>query len=228
MNYCQFAWLLSLLTSAPLLFGESFANLDFEAAQIAGSVAQFNVPTSTLFPSWTLKFDDRVAATGNYQAFLLNGLPQGVLYSSDFGAGYSLAGHYSAVLDKGVFATTSLISLSQTGLIPSDAKSMSLLAGGSYFQLDVELNGQSLPLQASVLSANVTQFTVDVSAFAGQTTTLQIGTRGSPITTSNPTGQSIVELDQIQFSSQPVPEPATLSLFTTAIAALSMASRQRR
>jgi hypothetical protein len=90
--------------------------------------------------------------------------------------------------------------IGQIGTLPSNAMSMSFyIQPGSLFA--VTFAGQQIPLTAIGSTSNATIMGGDISAFAGQTGQLLFQGGG--------------ELDNIQFSSQSIPEPSGLALLST-------------
>src|SRR5262249_52988002 len=89
--------------------------------------------------------------------------------------------------------------IGQTGQIPTNARS--LIFWG--YSTDVSFGGQPLSLIVLSITPNYNIYGADISAFAGQT--------GQLLFTAQP--QTLDIVDNIQFSSNPVPEPGTLGLF---------------
>jgi hypothetical protein len=92
-------------------------------------------------------------------------------------------------------------SIGQTGTIPLTAQSLTFFAnlGGTVL---VTFNGQNLPFSAIGNGVDYTIYGSDISSYAGQT--------GQLLFTA--TLESGALLDNIQFSSLPVPEPSELAL----------------
>src|SRR5581483_2401267 len=96
-------------------------------------------------------------------------------------------GDFSAVLSSGVM-TKSLVSLSQGGDVSSDTRSLRFTALNPWFPrdpefpgpFDVRMNDQALPLAVLSQSGGLVNFGCDVTAFAGQNVTLQIGVVANP------------------------------------------------
>ena len=84
--------------------------------------------------------------------------------------------------------------LSQTGMLPTDARSLTLLATGP---LGISVNGTALPL----ISMGGNAYAADISAFAGTTAELKF------INTSMQF-QTVLTIDNIALSASPVPEPS--------------------
>lgn len=117
----------------------------------------------------------------------------------------SLRGEYSVLLQGGslggglVTGNTNGASIYQTGLIPSTALSVIYFGRGS---LRVAFDGHMLSSIAITNIANYTVWGVDISACAGQSGELRFT---SPWLASG-------LLDDIRFSSIPIPEPSELDL----------------
>jgi hypothetical protein len=111
-------------------------------------------------------------------------------------------------------------SISQTGLIPISAMSLFFEAKTGPGALDVSLDGQNLNFFAVGTGANYTLYGADISAFAGQTETLEFSAQQD---LDRYNGWTI---DNIQFSPSPVPEPGVLGL--SAVGALLLAWRGGR
>ena len=95
----------------------------------------------------------------------------------------------------------------QTGLVPDTAQSILFEAQPGTDSLVLTLGGQSLPFVALETTPNYTLYGGDVSAFAGQSLELEFADWPS----NSGTGWN---LDSIEFSSQPVPEPNVCGLLT--------------
>jgi hypothetical protein len=115
------------------------------------------------------------------------------------------------------------VSLSQTGLVPPTTRSLSFLAG-SNGSFTVSLGGTDLNLISfPVANENYDLYVADVSAFAGQTAELTF-----TVLAHNPSVHSInLYLDDIQFSSDPIPEPSGLTLLLVGIVGLVFSHRTR-
>ena len=221
-----FGCLLTTLIATFSAQGQGFVNLDFEAAKVIpvstnldGSV---NVATTDALPGW-------VAFHGTNQLSLIpfnydptgsHGVPPVGLY-----------GGTNVIVPQGKFVVRVGFgsSISQTGFVPTAAESLLFdVVGTSLAPCSVFLNGQNLPYLA-VSNAIISEFGhdypyvvfgADISAFAGQTVTLTFS--GTP-ETGNPG-----TLDDIQFSSSPVPEPGGLSLLALGSGALVCLRLRRR
>jgi hypothetical protein len=92
-------------------------------------------------------------------------------------------------------------SLSQTGLVPADAQSISLLvsSGTPPSAAVVTMNGVNIPL----ISVSGGRLAGDISAYAGSVAQLKIST---------PDSDDWLYFDDVQFSSSSVPEPSSYSL----------------
>jgi hypothetical protein len=105
--------------------------------------------------------------------------------------------------------------VTQSGFIPTAARSVQFLVQENPSSLSVSLNGVAIPifqLPASVLGA---VYGADISAFAGTTASLTF--------TEGP-GTTLI--DDISFSSQSVPEAGTMAL--TGLGGLAMACLARK
>ena len=204
--------------------GQSFVNLDFEHPTIVTSS-----PSGYGFNSGLA----RIAGWTTYGSIVLfenGGDPTLVWLNSEAldsaavdleSTNYfrpAIQGRYSVYLQGGTLAyqyayhTTNGASIGQTGQIPLNAQSLTYWGGA----LQVSFDGQPLPFNAISNALNYTIWGVDISAFAGQTGQLLFSAPG--LTWSM--------LDNIQFSSIPIPEPNTLSLIS--ICVLFLCWRRKR
>ena len=132
-----------------------------------------------------------------------------------------MAGTFSAALTAGA---TGNASISQTGLIPGNTLSLlfdSYTTGNGLPTLSVTINGEDISISPLLRTANYTLYGGDISMFAGQTASLAF-----TAVSNYPQGFGYYVLDEISFSTNPVPEPSTLGL--TALGGLLFAWRWRR
>ena len=178
-------------------FTQGFVNLNFESAHVSGYSPGDFLPTSAAFPGWIAYAPviyDTTSLGGALVILVDSNAPSG-------GAPLPIQGNYSVLLEGSIpFAATSA-SIGQTGTIPITAQSLTFFAnqGG----LQVAFNGQNLPFSAIGTGANYTIYGADISSYAGQTGQLLFTT---PV-------QAFALLDNIQFSTEAIPEPNGLVLF---------------
>jgi hypothetical protein len=191
----------AILTSTLLLAGRqlgfsqgTFANLDFEHPELPLIPdAGFRVAITNAMPGWT-------GYIGGIQITKVVYNTVGIGSSEiDFQGPGSLEpilqGNYTVGMGPGGQGLTTAIG--QIGTLPSNAMSMSFyIQPGSLFA--VTFAGQQILLTAIGSTSNATIEGGDISAFAGQTGQLLFQGGG--------------ELDNIQFSTQPIPEPNGMSL----------------
>ena len=208
-------WLLAVMSSP--VFSAAFQDLDFDAATTNITVtlppdqgAGYG-PASDLLPGWQLlQGTDPVSLVG----LDLNPISLGVASIYDRNS----QGFPAPVLGEfslGLFPGYNLIfdyqpfSLLQTGDIGANIRSIRFLNYGSPFALTV--NGALIPLeyeyQPGSLDLDTRQAIVtgDISAFAGQTVQLRLTTVDIP-------GSTVNGLDNIEFSTEIVPEPRVMTL----------------
>jgi hypothetical protein len=129
----------------------------------------------------------------------------------------AIRGEYSILLQGGsqFVPSTSYSAIWQTGQIPTNAESL-IYWGGA---LQVTFNGQPLIPVAISNAANYIIWGMDISAYAGQTGELRFTKPWLPTNFSDG-----ALLDNIQFSSSPIPEPSPLAL--TAVGTLLLGFRR--
>ncbi|MEI7728579.1 MAG: PEP-CTERM sorting domain-containing protein [Verrucomicrobiota bacterium] len=98
------------------------------------------------------------------------------------------------------------VSVSQTGTIPNWANSIKFLVNANAHDFTVAMNGNPLYMQKLTTSGSYATWGADASAYVGQTVDLRF-TSQYIYGTVNP-----VWLDDIQFSTDMVPEPSALAL----------------
>jgi hypothetical protein len=116
-----------------------------------------------------------------------------------------LQGSYSVFLFGGAGGPAIL---SQTGLVPSGSHSLTVdLAGSSVSLLSVSLGSQIIQMVPLATFSSYTEYGGDVAAFAGQQQILSFSLQP-------PSGvpPSVLELDNVMFSPNAVPEPDTWTL----------------
>lgn len=226
----------TLLSLAEAGFAQGFVNLDFESAHFAidpsGNFAPYSVYASNAISGWTA---------------YLGGVPQIDVLSNDATLGSAmvsiqgtnlpefetltgfaepaLQGRWSILL-QGFSGNTNVLtggtpvvaSIGQTGRIPLTANSV-LFWGYFPFSnntFSISFNGQDLTWLAVSNALNYAVYGADVSAFAGQTGQLLFSAGAN----------TYAELDNIQFSSVPIPEPSVFAV--TALGALFLGFSHRR
>lgn len=166
----------------------TFQNLNFESARVVFTQGQL-IDTTNALPGWTAWSDSNQLSTISYSTGILSGYP---VYLTSSNA--AISGSFSVWLEGDAV-------ISQDGVVPEEATSLffksytpPFLAG----PVRVSFNGQALPMITISQTSNYRLYGVDVTSFAGQTVTLSFGGRGL--------------LDDVQFSSQQIPEPSAFSL----------------
>lgn len=175
-------------------------NLDFEAAKIVplstNADASVNVATTDALPGW------QVFAGTNQ----LSSIPYAELTGS-LNPEFELLGSNKYVINGNFDILLRLVtSISQTGLVPTNATSLLFDAGlGGSPPFGVVMDGQVLSYSAISNAVNsygqsYKVYGADISTFAGQVETL---TFFAPLNMAPPGGV----LDDIQFSDRPLPVP---------------------
>jgi hypothetical protein len=217
--------------------GQGFANLNFEQASIQPAPPNYTpwdafnpISATSAFPGWTVR-EDGIVCTAVW------GSPSALDETSValVSAGSNpIQGSYSVQLSAYADAPSNLYrssSISQTGFVPIGTQSIQFLIASPYPASSVQplpmitFNGTPISLLAISQSGGVITMAGDVSAFAGTTAALTIlceAIQGSAF----PANENIFNLDNIQFSSSPVPEPRSLAL--GALGALLFGLRRRR
>jgi hypothetical protein len=197
-------WLLTLLvvslTYSAVCQG-TFGNLDFESANVPFVPAgQFgaNVPTSEGLPGWTADFGDTQIGTISHNNMTL-GAPEVGIFGPAWFPSQILQGSYSVFLAQSTAGIPSTAAIGQAGTIPSTARSLTFFSSPAQ-NFVLTFSGQAIPLAQIGSGPNYIILGGDVSQFAGQSGELRF-TAGSGI------------LDNIQFSSSPIPEPTTGALY---------------
>jgi hypothetical protein len=186
---------------------QGFVNLDFEDATVAPTPVNGyggSVDPAMAFPGWA------VGGGGNLLNILYNDLTLGSPAVTLIGPNFPnapgltpLQGSYSALLYYDNPTITPPPTLSQTGLIPANTQSISFLIGnGLLSHASLTLNGVNI----SLVPISGGQMAGSISAFAGSLAQLTF------TTSDDITGDNFLYIDDIQFSTTPIPEPSELAL----------------
>ena len=199
-----------VLSSASVSLSQgTFQNLDFEQANLSGFSPMSVVPTIDAFPGWQAFFNTTPQSSVSYDA-LSAGAP--VIAIVDDEIGYTpIQGNYTAFLEAAANGSGSgSATLSQTGLVPAGTESIQLDANqqsGSLFVVSV--GGQPIDMIPLQTFANYTLYGGNISAWSGQDATLSV--TELPLVNGQAT-LSLLQLDNISFSTTTVPEPNPFAL----------------
>lgn len=198
----------AVLVCTPNLFGQGFLNLNFESTTITPVVFPGGTRFTATVPGWTwtppgntINADTNTVA---YNEVALDS-PAVTLQGTNSPFAPAIQGKYSILLQGGSpnVPSTSFSSIGQSGQIPLNAASLVYWGGA----LQGSFAGQPLTFSALSVTPNYTVWMANISAYAGQSGQLSFTV---PWET---TGM----LDNIQFTSTPVPEPGSLSLAATSL-----------
>lgn len=231
------------LSATAVAFGQgAFQNLGFEMANVSNPDLLHSVPFSSAFPYWQAYGVHDVPSVppgaltrAYYNATDMDQMTIGI-YDAGGPANHPVFGRYTAYIeaDLGSFRQ-GYIYLTQTGLIPADARSIrfvsasySSLAGVSA-QLSFSLNGTSISSIPLAIDPSYVLWGADVSAYAGSSA--QIGFTVSALypfaDTTDPHVFVGVGLDSINFSTTPVPEPRAAALSMAGVLLLLLLPRAK-
>ena len=198
---------------------QSFVNLSFEsAAQANLGTNPAVVATTTALLGWSAYINGIAQPNIFYNSVPLSAAevtlqgPGNGLYPPIQGQYFvSLWGEYRPLGGPGDSAA-----IGQTGQIPGTAQSLVIwgVIGGA----QITFNGQLLGFQLTGTAANYSIYAADISAYAGQTGELRF---------TAPLNQSGINIDNIQFSNIPIPEPSALSVFGLGLLALGWHWRRK-
>lgn len=202
-----------LLGAASVLGQGTFQNLDFESADVSGSSPGSDVPITSALPGWsgyyTSSTSTNATAQVAYDGISIGGAVISILDSNAPGF-KPLQGMYSVVLFGGGSLAGEYTSstISQTGLVPTGTKSLLFDGYVGSVPFIVTLGGQTISVSALQTFSSYTLYGGNIPAvLAGQNETLSFT---EPAPAQYP--PSMVELDNIQFSDQSVPEPGVFGL----------------
>lgn len=204
-----------LMITAQLGFSQGFANLDFESTTIMTNVNPGGDTYTATIPGWSVN-NPNFSLTGTvpYDSVALDSSEVSLEGANDPYGPSAIQGMYSIFLQGGtIYApNTNGASIWQTAQIPATAQSIIYWGG----PLDVTFGGHMLTFVDVSNAMNYSVYEADIAPYAGQTGELLF---------TEPWQNSGL-LDNIQFSTSPVPEPGALAL--CALGGLSLAWRLRK
>lgn len=195
--------------------GQGFVNFNFESTHLSAGGSPTTVSASAAFPGWFVFIGTNSQSSVLYNNATLGDSSVALLAGGSYSPVSVFDGSFSALLVAGVGCNASL---SQTGLVPASANSILLYVNMGPQRLatnfSVSLGGQPIQMVAlqTYASYSYILYGGSVSSFAGQVADLTLTSLSSGDGGVNP-----FALDDIQFSSSPVPEPHTLSLVCVGI-----------
>jgi hypothetical protein len=200
------------------LSGQGFVNLDFNSAQLSAyGAGPASVPASNAIPGWTgylgtnqqtmLVYNDESAGSGNLSIIGTN-CPISAI-SPIPGNSYTVVLQPGPVPNSGSPYSVNA-SIAQTGLVPATALSILFTASTPPLPgVQVTIAGQVIPIiKIASINSDYGIYGGDISAFAGHVAQLEFTDFAATEET-----EGSYYLDAISFSSSPIPEPGTLSLF---------------
>ena len=217
-------------------FSQAFQDLDFESVQIVhtGDFYPDSVALSNALPHWQGTVQGSPVSFAIYNGVVLDYNAVGIYDANSGGATPPpMFGKYSAYLESsyGGPSDPADAELSQTGLIPSNAKSIwfattpySLVGNPNLQPNDLKpifsVNGQSISYTAMDVETNYILWAADISTYANTTAEIRFAVKVA-------SGVAI-GLDDISFSPEVVPEPTTLGLTAMALTFLGLGFGLRR
>jgi hypothetical protein len=188
----------------------TFQNLDFEQGKLnflpgGGDL----IATTNALPGWAVYANGAPQPSVSYNE-IVNGAVAGLMGTN--GASPLLDGKFSAILG-GPYVSSLPLSMSQSAVIPIGSQSLRYLQIGFF---SVSFAGHALPIQLLGNGPRFGQiYGADVSQYAGQygQLTFQTGALSNPVDNL---------LDDITFSTQPIPEPGVLAILGLGTLMLSL------
>jgi hypothetical protein len=184
---------------------QGFTNLNFESANVPNVLTNqegADVSASLGMPGWTAFIGGGQASEIGHNNFSAGGAFV-VIEGPSWPSSQILQGKYTAYIIGSQFSTPTSASIAQTGRIPPGSMSVQFFVDQSGFDnFQVTFGGNSIPIEQLGTGPNYYIMGGDVSAYAGHTGELRF--------TALPDTGGL--LDNIIFSTSPVPEPGTLAL----------------
>ena len=223
---------LVFLIVLPIHFARSttFTNLNFESVRQPLTIVDpltGGVSAAQAIPGWHVFVGGTEVST-----LLYNGKAFGPawmsLYSRAYDPIFAIEGNYFVQIYSGLVSplpTGAGVAITQTGLIPPDAVSLQLKTWRAPTPFEISIGGSTLSMTPVFTGSNYVTHAADISAYAGQELELCIGVTYDGIA---PGGQTHALLfDDIQFSTEPIPEPPVIALLVFAGAGLYWHLRRR-
>jgi hypothetical protein len=227
-----------LCLSSVICLAQGFQNLDFEQATISTPDYLGRIPFTNAFPHWQASGSWH-QSVGDWWEYLqpglayYNGSDMDQMTVGVYDSLHPVAGNYTAYIEADFGSMTSgSIRLSQTALIPASARSI-LFATSQYntsflghnAQLYFSVNGQQISYSSVQVQPDFTLWAADITAYAGLNSTISF-------TVSEAYAGSDhwifgYGLDNISFSTTPVPEPTTAVLLAAGLVCLFALRRKR-
>jgi len=201
---------LALCIAAHLASAQSsFRNLNFEQARIVpiGSQGLPLVVASNAIPGWAAYQGNTPLTEILYNTITL-GTPIVSIHDTASQIFQPFQGNYSVGIQHSSGGPPTTAAIGQIGQVPLNALSVVFYAS-NYDRLQVTFAGTPIPFVQLGMGSGYSILGGDISTYAGQIGELRF-------THIAQSGLELVELDNIQFSTQPVPEPSTLALLTLA------------
>jgi hypothetical protein len=208
MTLRKFLLIVALHVMVVQVLGQgTFQNLNFESATIVPDPSSpyypYAVFASSAIPGWVAYIG------GSQQTDIIHNtvsLGAAAISIHDTTSSFQpIQGNYSVLLQPSSGGPPTTAAIGQIGQIPSTAVSL-IFYGTTTMQ--VTFDGQSLSLIQLGSAPGYQIVGADISAFAGQTGELRF------LMMTNPQFGLMSYLDNIQFSTSPIPEPSTIGLFT--------------
>jgi len=198
-------------------FSQGFVNLNFGSANIVTDLSSpypNGVYANNAMPGWSAFVGTNLQTSILYNDIALSETSIAIFDTNGY---YRLInGTYTIDLFGGL--TDIAASISQTGLVPTWANTLEFEAQPGLGTLQISLGGQILNFSALATGSDYTLYGANISAFAGQTEQLMFSALEG--------GNNYWNIGDIQFSSNPAPEPGIWSLSTLGV--LILACRHRR
>jgi hypothetical protein len=213
---------LLLLAASSALAQGNFQNLDFESGTLVPIPGDpyDRVLFSSAFPGWAGYVGTNLQTAALYNSTFLDSSGVSIIdpgwsaSPGSFGISGPIQGNFTAILQAGVVGDITNpqdTSLSQTGLVPLNAKTLLFKAffPGTGPNLAISLGGQ--PLSYSLISSGTGygEYGADIHQWAGQTAELTL----TALTQRPHQFDEYAFLDSIEFSATSIPEPSVLTLF---------------
>jgi len=203
-----------MLSGLCLCHSQGFINLDFEQAQIPINPG-LGVSVSAAIPGWTAYVGGVPQTDIFYNTMSLGAAAIDLEPTNGIAPVPQIQGNYYVDIQGSAFTTPATAAIGQTGQVPLNALYLLFWGyAGDPSVSAVSFAGDFLALTQIGSAVNYDIYAADISSYAGQT--------GQLLFSGLANGGIIV--DNIQFSSTPIPEPSVLGL--SALGGLFLACRR--